>query len=232
MKFGKFILACLLLPSVWSSVRILYTTVARSVSNEIPWLSVYLFSAGFVLWLILYLTLNRLTSLYVFQHEATHALAVWMSGGKVSRFHVSGDGGHIVADRTSAWISLAPYIVPLYPLISGILWGISVWIYPPCLEWTPYFLFFWGLIWSFHFSFTFSLLKTEQTDFASQGYLFSWTIICLSNIWMITLILWAWLTPMPLWQLTQLSASLTADTYLSLYEISRDLIKTLATWLK
>jgi len=192
VKFLKFIIAVLLLPFVWSSVRVLYGTTARSMSGEIPWFSVILFSCGFFLWLLLYFTTNRLTSLYVFQHEATHALAVWTSGGKVSKFHVTGEGGHIVADRTSAWISLAPYIVPLYPLISGILWAALLWIHPASLEWTPYFLFLWGMIWSFHFSFTLSLLKTEQSDFSSQGYLFSWLVIALSNIWMLTLILGNW----------------------------------------
>ena len=217
LKFLKFVLALALLPLVWSSLQVFYETVSRSLSGEIPWLSVILFSSGFCLWLLCYVLGFRLTSFYVFQHEATHALAVWTSGGKVSKFHVSEGGGHIVADRTSAWISLAPYILPLYPLISGLIWASLLWIYPASLEWTPYFLFLWGIIWSFHFSFTVSLMKTEQTDFSSQGYLFSWLIIALSNIWMLTLIIWAWLNPMPIWDLLQLAGELTVTTYLNLW---------------
>ncbi len=219
MKFLKFLIALILLPCVWSSLRALYNLLTIAISGEMPWFSVILFSCGFFLWLLLYFTTSRLTRLYVFQHEATHALAVWTSGGKVSQFHVSGEGGHIVADRTSTWISLAPYILPLYPLISGLLWAVLLWIHPPSLDWTPYFLFVWGMIWSFHFSFTLSLLKTEQTDFSSQGYLFSWLIIALSNIWMLTLILWAWLNPMPLWQLIETAGYFTLETYRSLWDL-------------
>ncbi|MEM6886197.1 MAG: hypothetical protein AAF571_14310 [Verrucomicrobiota bacterium] len=225
VKFLKFVIALLLLPCVWVSVRVLYEIAAVSVRGELPWMSLVLFASGFLLWLLLYLTTNRLTSLYVFQHEATHALAVWTSGGKVSKFHVSEGGGHIVADRTSTWISLAPYILPLYPLITGLLWALLLWIHPPSLAWTPYFLFVWGIIWSFHFSFTISLLKTEQTDFSSQGYLFSWLIIALSNIWMLTLILWVWLSPMPLWQLLEMAGQFTVETYRSLCELALGLVQ-------
>ncbi|MEM6599841.1 MAG: hypothetical protein AAF649_00490 [Verrucomicrobiota bacterium] len=194
--------------------------MARSLSAEFPWNSVIFFAGGFLLWLVLYFTTGRLTSWYIFQHEATHALAVWTSGGKVSKFHISERGGHIVADRTSAWISLAPYVIPLYPLMSGLVWAVLVWIYPPSREWTPYFLFFWGMVWSFHFSFTFSLMKTEQTDFSSQGYLFSWVVITLSNLWMLTLMFWIWLTPLPLWQLLQLAGKFTLANYRNLWELA------------
>lgn len=125
-----------------------------------------------------------------------------------------------MADRTSAWISLAPYVIPLYPLMSGLVWAVLVWIYPPSREWTPYFLFFWGMVWSFHFSFTFSLMKTEQTDFSSQGYLFSWVVITLSNLWMLTLMFWIWLTPLPLWQLLQLAGKFTLANYRNLWELA------------
>jgi len=219
VKILKFVIALILLPFVWSSLQLFYEIVTQSLTGEIPWLPVILFATGFVLWLFCYLLGCRLTSLYVFQHEATHALAVWVSGGKVTQFRVSDGGGHIVADRTSAWISLAPYIIPLYPLISGLIWAVLVWLYPVSMEWTPYFLFLWGVIWSFHFSFTVSLMKTEQTDFSSQGYLFSWIIVALSNIWMLTLICWSWLTPVPLWQLLQLAGELTLSTYSSLWTL-------------
>ena len=55
--------------------------------------------------------------LYVFGHELTHALWVWLMGGRVSRFRVGRDGGHIVTDKNNFWIALAPYFFPLYSLL-------------------------------------------------------------------------------------------------------------------
>lgn len=224
MKFIKFVIAVLLLPFVWSSVRILIDVIVSSDRSEIPWSSVICFGGGFLFWLLIYFSTSRLSSLYVFQHEATHALAVWTSGGNVSQFHVGQEGGHIISDRTSAWISLAPYILPLYPLISGLLWALCIWIYPASLEWTPYFLVFWGILWSFHISYTVSLLRTEQTDFSSQGYLFSWVVIALSNLWIITLSVWAWLTPYPLWRLVTVSAAWIRHTYTSVWGLIQEIV--------
>ena len=56
---------------------------------------------------------------YVFGHELTHALWVWLMGGRVSRFRVGRDGGHIVTDRNNFWIALAPYFFPLYSIFAS-----------------------------------------------------------------------------------------------------------------
>src|SRR3977135_2329591 len=55
---------------------------------------------------------------YVFGHELTHAIATWMSGGKVKHFHVSKKGGHVKVSKSNAFIALAPYIIPLYSLLA------------------------------------------------------------------------------------------------------------------
>ena len=38
-------------------------------------------------------------------------------GGRVTRFRVGREGGHIVTDRNNFWIALAPYFFPLYSLL-------------------------------------------------------------------------------------------------------------------
>ena len=60
--------------------------------------------------------------LYVLGHEFTHALAAMLAGGKVSAFHVSSKGGHVLTDRVNWWIALSPYFVPIYALIWMALW--------------------------------------------------------------------------------------------------------------
>ncbi|MEM6821713.1 MAG: hypothetical protein AAF558_07225 [Verrucomicrobiota bacterium] len=201
MKPIKFFIALILLPFLWGSLVALKEIILLTAENQVPSQPLLFFLSGFVLWILCYLTLPRPNTLYVLQHEATHAVAIWLSGGKLREFHVGSEGGHVVSDKTSAWISLAPYLVPLYPVIAGLSWAIALWISPKLEAWTHFFLFFWGIIWSFHFCFTISLLKTEQTDFSSQGYLFSWTLIALVNTNILTIVLWAWLRLVPLWKI-------------------------------
>ena len=62
-------------------------------------------------------------SLYVFGHELTHALWVWLMGGRVSRFRVGREGGHILTDKNNFLIALAPYFFPLYSILVLALYG-------------------------------------------------------------------------------------------------------------
>ena len=78
----------------------------------------WFFSLGVVLWLIAFFGLPRPLLVYVFGHELTHAVWVWLMGGRVSQFRVSRDGGHIITDRNNFWIALAPYFFPLYSIIA------------------------------------------------------------------------------------------------------------------
>src|SRR6476646_4520188 len=61
--------------------------------------------------------------LYVFGHELTHALWVWLMGGRVSRFKVGREGGHILTDKNNFLIALSPYFFPLYSILVIALYG-------------------------------------------------------------------------------------------------------------
>src|SRR5438128_10387677 len=78
----------------------------------------WFFSLGAVLWLIAFFGLPRPILIYVFGHELSHALWVWLMGGRVSRFRVGRDGGHVVTNKANFWISRAPYLIWIYSILS------------------------------------------------------------------------------------------------------------------
>lgn len=191
MRLLKFFIACALLPALGSSLHfgVQFFSDASALKTW-PWVKVTWFGGGFITWLIVYMSFSRPTRLYILGHELSHAIAVWLSGGKVSKMKIKKRGGHVVANKMSMWIALAPYILPLYPLIVGVSWIISLWFWPHLRHYEWAFLFLWGVVWSFHLCFTFSVMKTDQSDFASQGYFFSFTIIFLCNWWILITLLW------------------------------------------
>ena len=197
MKFFKFITALLLLPVLAASAHFTCHTVASclALQDKIPWASICTLALGFSTMFSVYMALPRWNWLYVFGHETTHALAVLASGGRVSAFKVSSSGGHIVSDTITAWIALAPYIIPFYPAVAGLTWFVVRFFFPQSAAWEWAFLIFWGATWGFHFCFTASLLKTEQPDFASQGYFFSFVIILISNLLILSFLLGFWIQP-------------------------------------
>ena len=118
---------------------------------------------------------------YVFGHELTHALWVWLMGGRVSRFRVGRDGGHIVTDRNNFWIALAPYFFPLYSLLVIALYGVLSLF----LNVQPYGRLLYAVIgatWAFHFTFTCWMIPKNQTDLTDHGTFFSLVVIYLMNL--------------------------------------------------
>src|SRR5512141_1292658 len=89
-KWVKFIVALFLLPICGILSQTFFTSFARATVAERLWAgeAFWFFSLGGLLWLIAFFGLPRPIVLYVFGHELTHALWVWMMGGRVSRFKV------------------------------------------------------------------------------------------------------------------------------------------------
>jgi len=134
---------------------------------------------------------------YVFGHELTHAIWVWLFGGRVSAFKVSRDGGYILTDTNNFWIALAPYFYPLYSLAIIIVYGVASLFYD--VAGTPETLLFmtplqWlflllGATWAFHLSFTLWMIPKGQTDLSYHGNFFSLVIIYLMNLLVLALFL-------------------------------------------
>jgi len=182
VKFLKFLIALALLPLVAGEIWTLID-LGRAAVPVGQWRAAWFvsFGAGFISWVLIFIFLPRTMWLYVLGHEFTHALAAMISGGKVSAFKVTSKGGHIMTDRVNWWIALSPYFVPIYALIWIGLW-LTVDFYYPLREWQPILYFGLGLFWSFHLTFTFSMMHLRQTDLSGEGYIFSGVIILLMNL--------------------------------------------------
>lgn len=219
MKFLKFLIALLLLPALYSLGRLACFIASQAARSGWPWVETGTFALGFSTCVFAYLCLPRGNWFYVLGHETTHAFAVLLSGGRVSGFKVSSKGGHVISDRNSVWIALSPYFIPFYPMVFALAWSLTLFIRP---SWTSYdwaFLLVWGACWGFHLCHTLSLLKTEQPDFESQGYFFSFVIIALMNLIMAEFLLWCWLRPLPAQELFRLLGNFLSSDYLLLLRL-------------
>jgi hypothetical protein len=189
-RWLKFIFALFLLPLCGILTQTFFTAFARATINQRLWAAeeFWFFSLGVVLWLIAFFGLSRPVILYVFGHEFTHALWVWMMGGSVTRFHVSRDGGHIVTNKNNFIIALAPYFFPIYSILAIAVYGILSFFY----DVQPYGRLLYAIIgvtWAFHFTFTCWMIPKNQTDLSDHGTFFSLVIIYLMNLLLLSVML-------------------------------------------
>ncbi len=136
--------------------------------------------AGAACWVAIYVLLPKPMWIYVFGHELTHALWVWLFGGRVKKFKASAEGGHVIVDKTNFLIALAPYFFPLYAGLIVALFAVGqlIWNWQSYLVWFHLLV---GVAYAFHVTLTAHVLKTQQSDITSQGYLFSAVVIFLGN---------------------------------------------------
>jgi hypothetical protein len=146
------------------------------------------FSLGAAIWLAMFFAFPRPIRIYVFGHELTHAVWVWLMGGRVSKFKVGADGGHIITDTHNFWIALAPYFYPIYSMLLLAVYGaLSLW-----MDLAPYNHWFFALLgvtWCFHITFTVWMIPKGQTDLTYHGTFFSLVVIYLMNLAVLALML-------------------------------------------
>jgi hypothetical protein len=189
-RWLKFVVALFLLPACAILTQTFFTVFARATLAHRLWAAeeFWFFSLGAILWLIAFFGLPRPMVVYVFGHELTHALWVLLMGGRVSRFRVGRDGGHIVTDRNNFWIALTPYFFPLYSLLVIGMYGILGLFFNV----QPYGRVLYGLIgvtWAFHFTFTCWMIPKKQTDLTDHGTFFSLVVIYLMNLALLSVML-------------------------------------------
>jgi hypothetical protein len=186
----KFIAALFLLPGCAILTQTFFTVFARATVSDRLWAGeeFWFFSLGAVLWLIAFFGLPRPLLIYVFGHELTHALWVLLMGGRVSKFRVGRDGGHIITDKNNFWIALTPYFFPLYSLLAILVYGGLSFL----LNVQPYGRLLYGIIgatWAFHFTFTCWMIPKNQTDLTAHGTFFSLVVIFLMNLLLLSTML-------------------------------------------
>ncbi len=155
----------------------------------------WFFLAGCVFWLVMGWLKHQPRVLYVFAHEFTHLITARLSGGRIHDWHVSDEGGFVETDKTSAFITLSPYLVPLYTLLVFALYALvgaftnlqeehhwHILTLAVGFKWAWVFYFLVGATWCFHLTFTLEVLRTEQSDLLHNGEFFSMMVIFLGNL--------------------------------------------------
>lgn len=189
-RWLKFVVAIFLLPVCVVLTETFFTVFARATMTQRLWAAqeFWFFSLGAVLWLIAFVGLPRPVLLYVFGHELTHALWVWLMGSRVSRFRVGREGGHVVTNRTNFWIALAPYFFPIYSILAIATYGALSIFYNV----QPYGRLLYaviGVTWAFHLTFTCWMIPKNQTDLRDHGTFFSLVVIYLLNLTLLSVML-------------------------------------------
>jgi len=189
-RWVKFICAIFLLPICAILSQTFFTVFARAAVMQRLWAGeeFWFFSLGALLWLIAFFGLPRPILIYVFGHELTHAMWVWLMGGRVSRFRVSSEGGHVVTSKANFWIALAPYFFPIYSIVAIGVYGVLSFF----LNVQPYGRLLYAVIgatWAFHFTFTCWMIPKNQTDLSDQGTFFSLVVIYLMNLALLSVML-------------------------------------------
>jgi len=155
--------------------------------NQIKVISYYhqkYFVIGIVAYLVVHAMIFKPAYLYIFSHEFMHAIATWISGGKVTAFNVSSKGGSVAVTKSNLFIALAPYFFPFYTIIVTIIFFAAKLFLKDGIDYNP-FLFAIGFTLAFHIILTLDFLKIRQTDLLHAGYLFSMCLIYIVNLFVI-----------------------------------------------
>ena len=190
LRWLKQIIAVFLVPPAFVLTRAFFSAFSQATIHHRFWASeeFWFFTLGSILWVIMFFGLPRPLLMYVFGHELSHAVWVWLMGGRVSKFKVRPDGGYIVTDTNNVWIALAPYFFPIYSVLVLMIYaGLSAFV-----DVEPYRRWFFGAIgftWMFHLTFTIWMLWNGQTDLIEHGTFFSTMLIYLINFAILSLML-------------------------------------------
>jgi drug/metabolite transporter superfamily protein YnfA len=189
-KWVKFVVAIFLLPLCAILTQTFFTVFARAAVTQRFWAGeeFWFFSLGAILWMIAFFGLPKPLLMYVFGHELTHAIWVWLMGGRVSQFRVGREGGHVVTTKNNFWIALAPYFFPLYSIIALAVFGLL----SLAVDMTPFGRLLYaiiGITWAFHLTFTLWMIPKSQTDLTHNGTFFSLVLIYLMNLLLLSVML-------------------------------------------
>ena len=184
-RVTKFIIGIIILPvAIGVSIALF-----RQFGNvdSLGYSSSQFFLWGIVFYAGMHLLLFKPQYLYTVGHEATHAISTWLCGGKVTGFSVSKEGGAVTTTKNNFFISLSPYFVPFYTLVISGVYFLGSLVYNLSYL-SSYFIFLVGFTLAFHIISTVEVMRKEQPDILTTGYVFSVTLIYIVNIVLVAFI--------------------------------------------
>ncbi len=141
-------------------------------------------------WFLLGIANERLLYLYVLGHEMTHAMFVYVCGGRISAIHFSTEGGYVMTNKSNILIALSPYFVPFWSAVLISLHGfVSLWANIPGGGLILTGLL--GFTWTFHIFWTVWMIPKDQPDLKENGTFLSLMLIIFANLVVFSLILCA-----------------------------------------
>lgn len=179
MKFLRTILAFLAIPAVvaagWTLIISVLDFAANSGNKYLP------FWIGIVCYIVFQIAFYKPLRTYVFGHELSHAIAGILSGARIKKFNVGKESGSVVLTKDNLWITLAPYIFPIYTFFVIFIYVLLGW-FTDIKPFYGIFLFLAGFTIAFHVALTIYILSIEQPDLKVYGVFFSWVVIIAVNI--------------------------------------------------
>jgi len=190
----KFLAGLALLPLCWVLLETFVVLLKADTLAGQYWKSreFLAFGLGALAWTVLFFgcRCRPMMWLYVAGHELTHALFVLLCRGRVTRIHISSEGGHVLTNRNNFLISLSPYFFPFFTAVGILAWAVANWIFRERAPLDPAWLYgMIGVTWMFHLTFTVWMIRRDQPDLDQNGRLFSFTLIFLVNVLLICALL-------------------------------------------
>jgi hypothetical protein len=166
-----------LLPIVAGGIAALVETLGALLPDAEVWAGA---TVGAACWWVCFALLPKPLWIYVAGHELTHALAALLCGVRLRSIRVRSTGGRVELERTNTFITLAPYIIPLYALAwCGLVLVLLLFSVRVPVFWVSFGL---GIAYAFHVTLTVFILRQKQPDFVSEGYFFSGVLTAAANI--------------------------------------------------
>lgn len=142
---------------------------------------------GFLFFLILFLLFGPPVKSYILEHELSHIIFALLSGVKVKQVVIRKNDGYVRTEKVNLVIALAPYSLPLYTLVSFVLYRTIAFFYRSAVI-SSIFYSIMGLTLSFHLIATIHYLQLDQPDLKRYGYvpslilIFTWSLCVISLV--------------------------------------------------
>jgi len=189
----SWLMALVMMPLCFVTVITLFQRVGQEQVLGSFWQSPEFFqfavgAALMVAWLVIGIANDFFLLVYVLGHEMTHALFVYLCGGRISDLRFSSDGGYIMTNKSNILIALAPYFVPFWSVVAVAVYGFIDFFYPSEIA-DITFITSIGFTWCFHIIWTIWMIPKDQPDLKEHGTFFSLMIIIFANLLLLAVLL-------------------------------------------